>query len=100
MLTGRLLGDDIARLGDAGFQKFWRTSDDRETPAWAEHLSEWHSFQEDLRQALALMSLYNAPLIPCFGMNATQRLISRSSLCGSGSISSPLGRLLVRCCAA
>jgi len=61
-LTGALLEGGVARLVDAGFQKFWRTSDGRETPALAEHLGELHTFQEDLREALGLISLYNTSL--------------------------------------
>ena len=62
VLTGRLLGGDVTRLVDAGFQKFWRTSDGRDTPALAEHLGDLHTFQEDLREALGLISLYHTSL--------------------------------------
>jgi len=85
---------------DVGYQKFWRTSNGHEAPALAAHLAELHAFLEDLREALGLISLYNTSLIPCFGMNSAQRLISRSSLCGIRSMTSPLRRLLVRSCAA
>ena len=86
VLTGWLRDDAMARLVDVGFQKFWRTPAGCDTPALAEHLDELHAFQEDLREALGLVSLYNTSLIRCFGMNSALGLISRSSLCGIGSI--------------
>ena len=60
--AGRLLGDEIALLVDGGFQKFWQTSDGRRVPALAHQLEELHDFQEDLRAALGLASLYNTAL--------------------------------------
>jgi hypothetical protein len=62
VLTGRWLGDQFARLVDGGFQKFWRAPDGREAPALAGHLSELHAFQEDLREALGLISYYHTSL--------------------------------------
>jgi hypothetical protein len=76
----------MARLVDVGFQKFWRTPEGNDTPVLAEDLSQLHAFEEDLREALGLVSLYNTWLIRCLGMNSALRLISRSSLCGIGSI--------------
>lgn len=61
-LTGRLLGDELARLVDAGNQKFWRTPGGRQWPALAAHLSELHALLEDLRAALGLASFYNTAL--------------------------------------
>ena len=62
LVTGRLLRDDIARLVDGGFQKFWRTPDGHEAPTLAAHLGELHAFHEDLREALGLVSYYNTSL--------------------------------------
>lgn len=60
--AGRLSGDEMALLVDAGFQKFWQTSDGGRFPALAEQLQELHDFEEDLREALGLVSLYNTSL--------------------------------------
>jgi len=62
VLAGWLRGGAMARLVDVGFQKFWRTPDGRETPARAEDLSQLHAFEEDLRETLGLVSLYNTSL--------------------------------------
>lgn len=59
--AGWIIGGDIALLVDAGFQKFWRVGD-RRYPALASHLEALHAFEEDLREALGLESLYNTSL--------------------------------------
>lgn len=60
--AGRLLGDEIALLVDVGYQKFWQTPDGCRVPALAHQLEELHDFEEDLREALGLLSLYNTSL--------------------------------------
>ena len=62
VLTGRLLGGELARLVDGGFQKFWRTPEGRSVPALADQLEGLHGFEEDLREALGLASYYNTSL--------------------------------------
>lgn len=63
MLTrpGWLLGGDISRLLDRGYQKFLKTSK-LEIPATAEHLRAIHDFSEELKEATGAMSLYNESL--------------------------------------
>ena len=60
--AGWLIGGEIARLVDGGYQKFWRSDSGRKTPALAGQLQALHSFEEDLREALGLVSLYNTSL--------------------------------------
>ncbi|HET8546383.1 MAG TPA: hypothetical protein VFL57_00185 [Bryobacteraceae bacterium] len=60
--AGVIVGDEIALLVDAGFQKFLLTPGGRKMPALAAHLKALHDFQEDLREALGLTSLYNEGL--------------------------------------
>ncbi len=60
--AGWMLGNEIARLVDGGFQKFWRTATGRKTPALANQLRALHAFEEDLREALGMESLYNTSL--------------------------------------
>lgn len=59
---GIALEDEIALLVDAGYQKFFRTETGRRLPATAAHLRALHDFQEDLKEALGQISLYNESL--------------------------------------
>ncbi len=58
---GFLLGGEISRLLDRGYQKFLRTSH-LEIPATAEHLRAIHDFSQELKEASGGMSLYNESL--------------------------------------
>ena len=60
--AGILVGEEIALLVDAGYQKFFLTPSGRKVPALASHLRSLHDFQEDLKEALGLTSLYNEGL--------------------------------------
>jgi hypothetical protein len=55
-------GNEIGTLTDGGFQKFFTTPSGKRKPALAEELKEIHNFQEDLREALNLTTLYNESL--------------------------------------
>ena len=58
---GWLLGGEIARLLDRGYQKFLKTSK-LEIPATAEALRAIHRFNEELKEAVGALSLYNESL--------------------------------------
>lgn len=58
---GVLLGGEIARLLDRGYQKFFKTSK-LEIPATADHLRSLHEFSEELKEAMGATSLYNESL--------------------------------------
>lgn len=60
--AGLLANGEIAALVDAGFQKFFLAPGGRRKPALAQELKAIHAFQEDLREALGLKSLYNESL--------------------------------------
>jgi hypothetical protein len=60
--AGVLIGDEIGMLVSRGYQMFLRTPSGREIPALATHLEKLHAFDEDLREALGLTSLYNLSL--------------------------------------
>jgi hypothetical protein len=60
--AGVIMGNEIGTLVDGGFQKFFRTPDGKSKPALAEELVAIQNFQEDLREALGLTSLYNESL--------------------------------------
>src|ERR1700735_5105937 len=60
--AGVVMGKEIGTLTDGGFQKFFTTPGGKRKPALAEELKEIHNFQEDLREALGLTTLYNESL--------------------------------------
>ena len=59
---GVLLGGEIAALISGGYQMFLRTPSGKEAPALATHLKALHAFDEDLREGLGMVSLYNQAL--------------------------------------
>ena len=61
-LAGILMGDEIGSLVDGGYQKFFRTPSGKTKPALASELKAIHDFEEDLKEALGLESLYNESL--------------------------------------
>src|ERR1700761_8325076 len=58
---GWLLGGEISRLVDRGYQKFLKTSR-LEIPATADHLRAIHEFTEELKAITGSMTLYNESL--------------------------------------
>jgi hypothetical protein len=60
--AGVLIGDEIGMVVNRGYQMFLRTPSGREIPALAGHLHKLHDFDEDLHEALGLISLYNVSL--------------------------------------
>ena len=60
--AGILLCGEIGVLVDGGYQKFFLTPKGIKKPATAQELVDLHNFEEDLREALGLTSLYNESL--------------------------------------
>ena len=58
---GYLVGTEISKLVNKGYQQFLKTSK-TEVPATADHLKALHSFSEELKEAVGLPSLYNESL--------------------------------------
>lgn len=58
---GWLLGGEISRIVDRGYQKFLKTSK-LEIPATADHLRALHTFTEELNEAAGGITLYNQSL--------------------------------------
>jgi hypothetical protein len=77
--AGVLIGDEIGVLVDGGYQKFFQTPSGRRIPALAEHLRELHNFQEDLREGLGLVSLYNQGLGTTFDRHMYDRVVGRDA---------------------
>lgn len=77
--SGRIVGGELARLVDGGYQKFWLTPGGRREPALAAQLKALHAFEEDLREALGLTSLYNTSLGTINAMHLYDRVQGRES---------------------
>lgn len=60
--AGLVMAGETGALVDGGYQKFFETPSGRRKPALAGELKAIHNFQEDLREALGLESLYNESL--------------------------------------
>jgi hypothetical protein len=60
--SGVVAGSEVANLVNAGYQQFFVTPSGKRLPALAEQLRALHDFQEDLKEALGLTSLYNTSL--------------------------------------
>jgi hypothetical protein len=58
---GYLISGEISKLVNKGYQQFLMTSK-AEVPATADHLKALHQFAEEMKEALALPSLYNESL--------------------------------------
>ncbi len=58
---GYLVGSEISKLVNRGDQQFLKTAKN-EVPATADHLKALHQFSEEMKEALALPSLYNESL--------------------------------------
>jgi hypothetical protein len=58
---GYLINGEIAKLVDRGYQKFLKTTKS-EVPATADHLTALRQFNEELRLATGIPSLYNESL--------------------------------------
>lgn len=60
--AGILMGAEIGRLIDGGYQKFFRTLGGAKRPATADELVAVHNFEADLKQVTGDKSLYNEAL--------------------------------------
>lgn len=60
--AGVLVGGEIATLLSAGYQMFLETPTGKRIPALATELRALHEFEEDVKEALGLQSLYNTSL--------------------------------------
>lgn len=70
---GVLIGKEIALLVSGGYQMFLRIPGGDFYPALAEQLQALHAFEEDLREGLGLVSLFNESL----GTTADEHLYDR-----------------------
>lgn len=75
--AGVVLDDEIAYLVDGGYQKFFETASGRKLPALAQHLKALHAFDEDLKEAVGIPSLYNEGLGTTFDLHMYDRVVDR-----------------------
>jgi hypothetical protein len=71
--AGVVVGSEIAHLVNGGYQQFFLTPGGKRFPALAQQLRALHDFQEDLKEGLGLISLYNQSL----GTTSEQHLYDR-----------------------
>jgi hypothetical protein len=60
--SGVVVGNEIGRLVNGGYQQFFVTESGKRLPALAPQLHALHDFKEDLKEALGGISLYNEGL--------------------------------------
>lgn len=60
--AGILAGSEIATLLNRGYQMFFETLSGKRFPAKAEQLKALHEFEDDVKEALDLVNLYNTSL--------------------------------------
>lgn len=60
--AGVLMGSEIAILLNCGYQMFLETPSGRRFPATAAQLKALHEFEDDVKEALDLVNLYNTSL--------------------------------------
>jgi hypothetical protein len=71
--AGIVVGNEIAHMVNGGYQMFFRTPSGKTVPALATYLKALHNFEEDLKEALGMTSLYNQSL----GTRADEHLYDR-----------------------
>jgi hypothetical protein len=77
--AGVLVGSDIAILLNAGYQMFLETAGGKRFPASAEQLKALHEFEEDAKEALGLVSLYNTSLGTTSQKHEYDRVLNRDT---------------------
>lgn len=75
--AGVIVGDEIGELVNLGYQMIIRTPSGVEVPALASHLKKLHEFDEDLREGLGLLSLYNLSLGTTSDEHLYDRVVDR-----------------------
>lgn len=60
--AGVLVGNEVATLLSSGYQMFLETPSGKRIPATATQLKALHEFEDDVKEALDLVNLYNTSL--------------------------------------
>lgn len=77
--AGILVASEIGYVVHGGFQSFVRTPSGKVEPALARDLKALHAFEEDLKEALGLTSLYNESLGTTFDQHMYDRVVNRDA---------------------
>src|ERR1700694_1841863 len=75
--AGLLMGEETGLLVNGGYQMFFVTPTGKRRPALADQLHALHEFEEDLREGLGLVSLYNEGLGTTSELHLYDRLEDR-----------------------
>lgn len=75
--AGMMIGGEIGFLVHGGYQMFWETPSGKVQPALAGQLKALHAFEEDLKEALGLVSLYNESLGTTCDQHMYDRVLHR-----------------------
>ena len=74
-----LVGSEIGYAVHGGYQSFVRTASGKTEPLLARDLTALHAFEEDLKEALGLESLYNESLGTTFDRHMYDRVEDRDA---------------------
>jgi hypothetical protein len=77
--AGILVGPEIATLLSRGYQMFLETPSGKRLPATAEQLTALHEFEDDVKEALDLVNLYNTSLGTTTPNHMYDRVFERDS---------------------
>jgi len=75
--AGIVIGEELGFMVNGGYQMFFRTASGKTVPAVPAQLHALHDFEEDLKEALGLTSLYNESLGTTADQHLYDRLVSR-----------------------
>jgi hypothetical protein len=75
--AGVLIGNEIGWLVNGGYQQFFITPSGKKRPALAQQLRALHDFQEDLKEGLGSISLYNQSLGTTSNRHLYDRVVGR-----------------------
>lgn len=76
---GWVLGGEISRILDRGYQKFLATGT-LQVPATADHLRALHRFEEEFKEAIGQQSLYNESMGTTSDVYLYDRLVGRETV--------------------
>jgi hypothetical protein len=75
--AGVLIGNEIGLLVNGGYQQFFVTPSGKKVAALAQQLRALHDFQEDLKEGLGSISLYNQSLGTTSDRHMYDRVVGR-----------------------
>ena len=77
--AGVLVGNEVATLLSSGYQMFLETPSGKRIPATATQLKALHEFEDDVKEALDLVNLYNTSLGTTTPKHMYDRVFKRDS---------------------